>query len=68
MGEGLLQPMHLFVVAFVALLIFGPKRLPELGRGVGDGIRALRRALRSSDEGGESVKKPNDITTKLPAD
>jgi sec-independent protein translocase protein TatA len=58
MGEGLLQPMHLFVVAFIALLIFGPKRLPEFGKGLGVGIRALRRALWGSDEGGESVKKP----------
>ena len=46
MFEGLLQPMHLVVIIGIALLIFGPKRLPELGRGLGDGIRGFRSAMR----------------------
>ena len=33
MGEGLLQPMHLLVIFGIALVVFGPKRLPELGKG-----------------------------------
>ena len=33
MGEGLFQPMHLLVIAFIALLVFGPKKLPELEKG-----------------------------------
>ena len=45
MGEGLFQPMHLLVIFFVALLVFGPKKLPELGRGIGDGIRELKKGL-----------------------
>jgi sec-independent protein translocase protein TatA len=43
MFEGLLQPMHLVVIVGIALLVFGPKRLPELGRGLGDGIGDLGR-------------------------
>jgi sec-independent protein translocase protein TatA len=35
MFEGLFQPMHLIVIAGIALLIFGPKKLPELGKGLG---------------------------------
>jgi sec-independent protein translocase protein TatA len=44
--EGLFQPMHLIVIFVIALFIFGPKRLPELGKGLGDGIRALKEGLR----------------------
>jgi sec-independent protein translocase protein TatA len=50
MFEGLLQPMHLVVIVGIALLVFGPKRLPELGRGLGDGIRGFRSAMRDIPE------------------
>jgi len=46
MGEGLFQPMHLLVILVIALLIFGPKKLGELGKGLGEGIRSFRNALR----------------------
>ena len=46
MFEGLFQPMHLLVILFIALLVFGPKKLPELGKGLGDGIRALKEGLK----------------------
>ena len=45
MFEGLFQPMHLLILVFIGLLVFGPRRLPELGKGVGDGIRALKAGL-----------------------
>ena len=46
MFEGLLQPMHLLVIFGIALLVFGPKKLPELGKGLGDGIRGFRSAMK----------------------
>jgi sec-independent protein translocase protein TatA len=46
MFEGLFQPMHLLVIFFIALLVFGPKKLPELGKGLGDGIRALKNGMK----------------------
>jgi sec-independent protein translocase protein TatA len=46
MLEGLFQPMHLLVIFFIALLVFGPKKLPELGKGLGEGIRALKEGLK----------------------
>jgi sec-independent protein translocase protein TatA len=46
MFEGLLQPMHLLVIFGLAVLIFGPKKLPELGKGLGDGIRGFRSAMK----------------------
>jgi sec-independent protein translocase protein TatA len=45
MLEGLFQPMHLLVIGGIALLIFGPKKLPELGKGLGDGIRGFKAAM-----------------------
>jgi sec-independent protein translocase protein TatA len=45
MLEGLFQPMHLMVIAGIALLIFGPKKLPELGKGLGEGIRGFKAAM-----------------------
>jgi sec-independent protein translocase protein TatA len=55
MFEGLLQPMHLLAIFGVALLMFGPKKLPELGKGLGEGIRGFRSALK---EGEQSDKAP----------
>jgi len=49
MLEGLFQPLHLLVIFFVALLVFGPKKLPELGKGLGEGIRALREGMKSDE-------------------
>ena len=49
MFEGLLQPMHLIVIFGIALLIFGPRKLPELGKGIGEGIRSFKRAVSSGD-------------------
>ncbi len=46
MFEGLFQPMHLLVIFAVALLVFGPKKLPELGKGLGEGIRALKEGMK----------------------
>lgn len=46
MLEGLFQPMHLLAIFFIALLVFGPKKLPELGKGLGEGIRALRDGMK----------------------
>ena len=49
MFDGLFQPMHLLVIFFIALLVFGPKKLPELGKGLGEGIRALKDGMKDHD-------------------
>jgi len=51
MFEGLLQPMHLLVIFAIALLVFGPRRLPELGKGLGEAIRGFK----NSFDGGETT-------------
>jgi sec-independent protein translocase protein TatA len=50
MFEGLFQPTHLLLIFGVALLVFGPKKLPELGKGIGEGIRGFKAAIHKSEE------------------
>jgi sec-independent protein translocase protein TatA len=50
MFEGLFQPMHLLIIFAIALLVFGPKKLPELGKGIGQGIRSFKSAMNDEDE------------------
>lgn len=67
--DGLFQPMHLLVIFFIALLIFGPKKLPELGKGIGEGFRALKEGMK--DKPAEqppvqaSTSAPNNPTTDV---
>ena len=61
MFEGLFQPMHLLVIAGLVLLILGPKKLPELGKGLGESIRGFRKAM-NPDE-----KAPGPGPTTVPA-
>jgi sec-independent protein translocase protein TatA len=49
MFEGLFQPMHLLVIFGIALLVFGPKKLPELGKGFGEGIRGFKAAMKDEE-------------------
>ncbi len=46
--EGLFQPMHLLVILIVGLFVFGPKKLPELGKGLAEGIRGFKDAMKEN--------------------
>jgi sec-independent protein translocase protein TatA len=50
MFEGLFQPTHLLVIFGIALLVFGPKKLPELGKGIGEGIRGFKTAMKEEEK------------------
>lgn len=50
MFEGLFQPMHLLIIAGIALLVFGPKKLPELGKGLGESIRGFKSAMAKEEK------------------
>ena len=63
MFEGLFQPMHLLVIFFIALLVVGPKKLPELGKGLGEGIRALKDGMKQQPE--EAKQQPTATTTDV---
>jgi sec-independent protein translocase protein TatA len=50
MFEGLFQPMHLLLIFGIALLVFGPKKLPDLGKGLGEGIRGFKSAMKAEEQ------------------
>ncbi|MDA8345264.1 MAG: twin-arginine translocase TatA/TatE family subunit [Thermaerobacter sp.] len=51
----LLTPVHLVIILAIALLLFGPKRLPEIGQGLGKTIREFRNAMKEgADEKSET--------------
>lgn len=49
MLDNLFQPTHLLIIAFIALLVFGPKKLPELGKSLGEGIRGFKESMNGKD-------------------
>ncbi len=63
MGLGALQPGHLIVILVIVLLIFGPGKLPELGKAMGDGLRELKKATGSE----EPAKEAGTATTTTTA-
>jgi sec-independent protein translocase protein TatA len=67
MLEGLFQPMHLLVIFAIALLVFGPKKLPELGKGIGEGIRALKDGMKESSTE-QATSAPVEVKSTAPAD
>ncbi len=57
MFEGIMQPMHLLVILFIALLFFGPSKLGELGKGLGDGIRHFKYAMKEGSSPAASAEE-----------
>jgi sec-independent protein translocase protein TatA len=62
MGD-LFQPTHLLVIAIVLLVLFGAKRLPELGKGLGEGLKGFKEGLKST---GESPQTTTQQTPQAP--
>jgi sec-independent protein translocase protein TatA len=60
MFEGLFQPTHLIIIFAIALLIFGPRKLPELGKGLGEGIRALKEGMKDTPPSSTDQSKNTD--------
>ena len=61
MFEGLFQPLHLLIILGAALLFFGPKKLPELGKGLGEAIRGFKQSI---NETHEEEPAPEKLETK----
>lgn len=60
MISDILQPTHLLIILIVALVVLGPKRLPEAGRSLGRGLRDFKDALNGSHD---DPPEPAPITT-----
>jgi sec-independent protein translocase protein TatA len=57
MFEGLAQPMHLILILLIVLIIFGPGKLPELGEGLGKGIKSFKKAMKEGLDAPAAEKK-----------
>jgi TatA/E family protein of Tat protein translocase len=63
-----IQPLHLVVIVIVALIIFGPSRLPEIGRGLGKALNEFREGTKEMTEGfRDEVTKASVETPATPA-
>ena len=60
----LFTPGHMILVLVVALFVFGPKKLPELGQGLGKGIRSFRDSLKAASEDPEKADTPAPAHTE----
>lgn len=54
-----IQPVHLIVIALVALLVFGPSKLPDIGRGVGKALVEFKRGMRDMSDGFQEEVSPS---------
>ncbi len=57
--EGLLQPTHLIFILLIVLILFGPGKLPELGKGLGKGIKEFKDALRTGGMSSSTEAPPD---------
>jgi sec-independent protein translocase protein TatA len=63
MGE-LLTPTHLIVVAVVAFVLFGGRRLPELGKGLGEGLRGFKDGIKGLTDELDGTKVARAVAGK----
>jgi len=62
MFEGLLQPTHLLVIFGIALLVFGPRKLPKLGKGIGESIRGFKSAMKEHEDPSDQITPSDKIS------
>jgi sec-independent protein translocase protein TatA len=60
MGEGLFQPLHLLLIVAIALLIFGTSKFSALGKGMGEGIRNFKAAMKEGEEPKKEKEKAEE--------
>jgi sec-independent protein translocase protein TatA len=52
---GILQPTHLIIILIVALLVLGPKRLPDAGRAVGEGLKEFKNSISAGHDDNHEI-------------
>jgi sec-independent protein translocase protein TatA len=57
MLSGLFQPMHLFIILIIVLIIFGPGKLPSLGSSLGKAIKGFKQAMNDPERDNSESKK-----------
>lgn len=65
MFEGLFQPLHLIIILAIALIIFGPGKLPELGKGLGKGIKEFKKAMQDATKEINVTPEPKETPKEI---
>ena len=65
MFDQLFQPTHLLFLLVIALLVFGPRKLPELGKGLGEGLRGFKQGIKGDPEVAKSEVAPAPAKTEV---
>jgi sec-independent protein translocase protein TatA len=60
MIENLFRPMHLLLVLLIALVVFGPGKLPQIGKGLGESIQNFKKAMAGGKEDEPKKEVPAD--------
>ncbi len=68
LGTDILQPTHLLLILLVALVVLGPKRLPEVGRSLGRGLRDFRQGISGVQDEARGMFSDLDEPSGLPED
>lgn len=64
MGVGVLQPWHVIVILVIVLVIFGPGKLPMLGKAVGDTVRDFKKAVSDEPKSTSGTAEPTSLATR----
>jgi sec-independent protein translocase protein TatA len=59
-----LGPTELIIIFLIVLLLFGWNRLPQIGKGLGEGIRNFKTSMREANEGSDNEKSGSDKDKK----
>jgi sec-independent protein translocase protein TatA len=66
MGEGIFQPLHILLIIGIALLLFGPSKFADLGKGLGEGIRNFKSSMKDPDNNNDANKDKDKEPPKPP--
>jgi len=66
LGEGLFQPMHLLLILLIALVVFGPSKLSQIGKELGQGIRNFKDAMNEGQQAPPTGTEKKDTPPEPP--
>jgi sec-independent protein translocase protein TatA len=66
MGEGIFQPLHILLIIGIALLLFGPSKFADFGKGLGEGIRNFKSSMKDPDNNNDANKDKDKEPPKPP--
>jgi sec-independent protein translocase protein TatA len=67
MLDNLFTPTHLIIILVIALLVFGPRKLPELGKGLGEGLKGFKEGIKGTTEAPKQENIAKNETPQPPA-